>query len=247
MTRRLEGKVAVITGAAQGLGKAYSIAMAREGANIVAVDVLDASGTRSAVEELGAKALTLNLDVSDEEDTLQMAKEALNAFERIDILMNNAALSPEQPLEEITLADWRKVLSVNIDGVFLCTKAVMPHMKKQHYGRIINISSSTVSIPFPNLVHYITAKAGVIGMTRALATELGDYGITVNVISPGLTLTERTLSIPKETWDMQVAMQSIRRRGTPEDLVGAAIFLASDEAAFITGQTLSVCGGFVKR
>ena len=247
MTRRLEGKVAVITGAAQCLGKAYSIAMAREGANIVAVDVLDASGTRSAVEELGAKALTLNLDVSDEEDTLQMAKEALNAFERIDILMNNAALSPEQPLEEITLADWRKVLSVNIDGVFLCTKAVMPHMKKQHYGRIINISSSTVSIPFPNLVHYITAKAGVIGMTRALATELGDYGITVNVISPGLTLTERTLSIPKETWDMQVAMQSIRRRGTPEDLVGAAIFLASDEAAFITGQTLSVCGGFVKR
>ena len=247
MTRRLEGKVAVITGAAQGLGKAYSIAMAREGADIVAVDVQDASGTRSAVEELGAKALTLNLDVSDEEDTLQMAKEALNAFERIDILMNNAALSPEQPLEEITLADWRKVLSVNIDGVFLCTKAVMPHMKKQHYGRIINISSSTVSIPFPNLVHYITAKAGVIGMTRALATELGDYGITVNVISPGLTLTERTLSIPKETWDMQVAMQSIRRRGTPEDLVGAAIFLASDEAAFITGQTLSVCGGFVKR
>lgn len=246
MTKRLEGRVAIITGAARGIGRAYSLGMAREGAHIVAVDLLDLSGTKSAVEELGVKALALKADISVEEETLRMVKEAMDSFGRIDILMNNAALSPEQPLDEITFADWRKVLSVDVDGVFLCAKAVIPHMKKQRYGRIINISSSTVFMSFPNLLHYITAKAGVIGMTRALATELGDYGITVNAISPGLTQTERTVTVPDEIWGMQVAMQSIKRREEPEDLVGAAIFLASDEAAFITGQTLSVCGGFVK-
>lgn len=246
MTKRLEGRVAIITGAARGIGRAYSLGMAREGAHIVAVDLLDLSGTKSAVEELGVKALALKADISVEEETLRMVKEAMDSFGRIDILMNNAALSPEQPLDEITFADWRKVLSVDVDGVFLCAKAVIPHMKRQRYGRIINISSSTVFMSFPNLLHYITAKAGVIGMTRALATELGDYGITVNAISPGLTQTERTVTVPDEIWGMQVAMQSIKRREEPEDLVGAAIFLASDEAAFITGQTLSVCGGFVK-
>jgi NAD(P)-dependent dehydrogenase (short-subunit alcohol dehydrogenase family) len=246
MTKRLEGKVAIVTGAARGIGRAYCLAMAREGAHIVAVDLLDTIPTKSAVEQFGVKALTLKADVSLEEDTLRIAQETVDAFGRIDILVNNAALSPEQPLDEITFADWRKVLSVDLDGVFLCAKAVIPQMKKQKSGRIINIASSTVFMSFPNLVHYITAKAGVIGMTRALATELGDYGILVNAISPGLTQTERTATVPDEIWDMQVAMQSVKRREAPEDLVGAAVFLASDEAAFITGQTLSVCGGFVK-
>jgi len=247
MMKRLEGKVAIVTGAARGIGRAYSIAMAREGAHIVAVDLLDTSPTKSAVEEFGVKALALKADVSLEEDTLRMAQETIQAFGRIDILISNAALSPEQPLDEITFADWRKVLSVDLDSVFLCAKAVIPQMKKQKSGRIINIASSTVFMSFPNLTHYITAKAGVIGMTRALATELGDYGILVNAISPGLTQTERTVTVPDEIWAMQVAMQSVKRREVPEDLVGTAVFLASDEAAFITGQTLSVCGGFVKR
>ena len=246
MTNRLEGRVAIITGAARGIGRAYSLGMAREGANIVAVDVLDASATASAAEALGVKALTLVLDVSVAEQTQRMAQETLETFGRIDILINNAAISPEQPFEEITFEDWRSVLSVDIDGVFLCAKAVVPQMKQQQSGRIINISSSTVFMSFPNLTHYITSKAGVIGLTRALATELGEHGITVNAISPGLTQTERTESIPDEIWNMQVAMQSIKRREMPEDLVGTAVFLASDEAAFITGQLLSVCGGFVK-
>ncbi len=246
MTNRLEGRVAIITGAARGLGRAYALGMAREGANIVAVDLLDASATASAVETLGVKALVLKLDVSVEEETQRMAQETLETFGRIDILINNAAISPEQPFEEITFEDWRRVLSVDIDGVFLCAKAVVPQMKQQQSGRIINIASSTVFMSFPNLTHYITSKAGVIGLTRALATELGEHGITVNAISPGLTQTERTESVPDEIWNMQVAMQSIKRREMPEDLVGTAIFLASDEAAFITGQLLSVCGGFVK-
>jgi NAD(P)-dependent dehydrogenase (short-subunit alcohol dehydrogenase family) len=247
MTKRLEGKVAIVTGAARGIGRAYCLAMAREGAHIVAVDLLDTSPTKSAVEQLGVKALALKADVSLEEDTVRMAQETIDTFGRIDILISNAALSPEQPLDEITFADWRKVLSVDLDGVFLCAKAVIPQMKKQKAGRIINIASSTVFMSFPNLTHYITAKAGVIGMTRALATELGDYGILVNAISPGLTQTERTVSVPDEIWAMQVALQSVKRREEPEDLVGTAVFLASEDAAFITGQTLSVCGGFVKR
>ncbi|HKZ79383.1 MAG TPA: 3-oxoacyl-ACP reductase family protein [Pyrinomonadaceae bacterium] len=247
MTKRLEGKVAIVTGAARGIGRAYCLAMAREGAHIVAVDLLETAPTKSAVERFGVKALALKADVSLEEDTLRMAQETIAAFGRIDILISNAAISPEQPLDEITFADWRKVLSVDLDGVFLCAKAVIPQMKKQKSGRIINIASSTVFMSFPNLTHYITAKAGVIGMTRALATELGDYGILVNAISPGLTQTERTVTVPDEIWAMQVAMQSVKRREVPEDLVGTAVFLASDEAAFITGQTLSVCGGFVKR
>ncbi|CAN5771165.1 3-oxoacyl-ACP reductase FabG [soil metagenome] len=247
MTKRLEGRVAIVTGAARGIGRAYCLAMAREGAHIVAVDVTDTASTKAAVEEHGVKALALRANVSLEEDTERMARETIDAFGRIDILVSNAALSPEQPLDEITFADWRKVLSVDLDGVFLCAKAVIPQMKKQKSGRIINIASSTVFMSFPNLTHYITAKAGVIGMTRALATELGDHGILVNAISPGLTQTERTATVPDEVWGMQVAMQSVKRREMPEDLVGAAVFLASDDSSFITGQTLSVCGGFVKR
>ncbi len=247
MTKRLEGKVAIVTGAARGIGRAYCLALAKEGAHIVAVDLLDTAPTKTAVEQLGVKALALKVDVSREDDTLRMAQETINGFGRIDILVSNAAISPEQPLDEITFADWRKVLSVDLDGVFLCAKAVIPQMKKQKSGRIINIASSTVFMSFPNLTHYISAKAGVIGMTRALATELGDFGILVNAISPGLTQTERTVDVPDEIWGMQVAMQSVKRREEPEDLVGAAVFLASDDAAFITGQTLSVCGGFVKR
>lgn len=247
MPKRLEGKVAIVTGAGRGIGRAYSLALAKEGAHVVVVDVTDTTSTKTAVEEFGVKGLAVKADVSREEDTSRMAQQAVDAFGRIDILISNAAISPEQPLDEITFADWRKVLSVDLDGVFLCAKAVIPQMKKQNSGRIINIASSTVFMSFPNLTHYITAKAGVIGMTRALATELGDYNILVNAISPGLTETERTVTVPDEIWAMQVAMQSVKRRESPQDLVGTAVFLASDDAAFITGQTFSVCGGFVKR
>jgi 3-oxoacyl-[acyl-carrier protein] reductase len=247
MPRRLEGKVAIVTGAGRGIGRAYSLALAKEGAHVVAVDVTDTTLTKTAVEQFGVRGLAVEADVSQEEDTLRMAQQAVDAFGRIDILISNAAISPEQPLDEITFADWRKVLSVDLDGVFLCAKAVIPQMKKQKSGRIINIASSTVFMSFPNLTHYITAKAGVIGMTRALATELGDYNILVNAISPGLTETERTVTVPDEIWAMQVALQSVKRRESPQDLVGTAVFLASDDAAFITGQTFSVCGGFVKR
>lgn len=246
MGTRLADRVAIVTGAARGIGKAYCLGLAREGASVVAADVLDCSSTIAEIEKLGGRAVAASVDVSLESDAKRMAELALAQFGRIDILINNAALSPEEPLDALTFSQWRRVLSVNLDGVFLCSQAVIPAMKSSGYGRIINIASSTVSICFPDLVHYITAKAGVMGMTRAMSVELGEFGITVNSISPGLTLTERTSVVPEETWGMQVAMQSIKRKEMPEDLVGAAVFLASDDAAFITGQMFSVCGGFVK-
>lgn len=246
MSNRLTGRTAIITGAAQGLGRGFSLAMAREGANIVAVDVQDAASTKAAVEDLGVKSLALKLDVASETDTLRMAEETIRAFGRIDILVNNAALSPQQPFDEITFADWRKIMSVNVDGVFLCCKAVIPQMKRQQYGRIINIASDTVFTNIPELVHYVTAKAGVIGMTRALATELGVHGVTVNSISPGLTETERTAGVDQMYWDMQVQSQAIKRHGVPQDIASLAVFYASDEASFITGQTMCVNGGALK-
>jgi NAD(P)-dependent dehydrogenase (short-subunit alcohol dehydrogenase family) len=220
--------------------------MAREGANIVAVDVCNCMATKQAVEAQHAKALSLEADVSVEQAAKDMVSRAVEAFGRLDILVNNAAISPQQPVDEITFEDWRKVLSVDLDGVFLCLKAAIPQMKKQHYGRIINVTSSTVFMPYSDLAHYIAAKAGVIGLTRALSVELGEHGITINAISPGLTKTERTVDIPQEVWNFQVALQAIRRPEVPDDLTATVVFLASDDAAFITGQTICVDGGFVK-
>jgi len=246
MGSRLAGKVALVTGAARGLGKAYCLALAREGANVVAVDVADCVATANEVQAHEVKALSLKLDISTERDTLEMVHKAVERFGKLDILVNNAAISPQQPIDDISFADWRKVLSVDLDGVFLCLKAAIPQMKKQRYGRIVNIASSTFFMPYPDLSHYIAAKAGVIGLTRALAVELGEYGITVNALSPGLTKTERTADIPDEVWNFQVSLQAIRRPEVPADLVATVVFLASDDAAFITGQTICVDGGFVK-
>ncbi len=246
MGNRLAGKVALVTGAARGLGKAYSIALAREGANVVAVDVSDCAGTKQAVEAQHAKALALTADIATENGTKEIVSRTVETFGRLDILVNNAAISPQQPIDEITFEDWRKVLSVDLDGVFLCLKAAIPQMKKQRYGRIVNVASSTFFMPYPDLCHYIAAKAGVIGLTRALSVELGQHGITVNAISPGLTKTERTVEIPEEVWNFQVMLQAIQRPEVPDDLTGAVVFLASDDAAFITGQTFCVDGGFVK-
>jgi NAD(P)-dependent dehydrogenase (short-subunit alcohol dehydrogenase family) len=246
MGSRLAGKIALVTGAARGLGKAYCIALARDGADIVAVDVADCRATSEEVKSQGTRALSLQLDISTEPDTLEMVQKTVEHFGRMDILVNNAAISPQQSIDQISFADWRKVLSIDLDGVFLCLKAAIPQMKKQRYGRIVNIASSTFFMPYPDLCHYIAAKAGVIGLTRALAVELGEFGITVNALSPGLTKTERTADIPDEVWNFQVSLQAIRRPEVPADLVGTVVFLASEDAAFITGQTFCVDGGFVK-
>jgi len=251
MANQLAGKVAIVTGAARGLGRAFALGYAAEGADVVVVDVADPSATKAAAEKFGVRALALTVDVSSEEQTQRMAQEALKAFGKIDILMNNAAIYELRPFDQLTFAEWKRLMSVNVDGMFLCTKAVAPHMRQQKHGRIINISSGTFWAGTAGFSHYVTSKGAVVGFTRATAAEFGIDGVTVNCIAPGLTQTEGMKAIgPAEVqemmWEQIIAMQAIKRRETPQDLVGAAVFFASDASSFITGQTLCVDGALVK-
>lgn len=245
--KKLEGKIAIITGAARGIGKAIALGLAKEGANIVSVDIADSSDTISSAEALGVKAITINADVSDEAAVTRMVQEAVGEFGHIDILVNNAGIFPLQPIEEISFADWKKIQGINLDSVFLCTKAVVPIMKKQKYGRIINMSSTAYFMGVSNYTHYLATKAGIIGITRSLAGEVGQDGITVNCIAPGLTDSEGVSGADVSAlFDMLVPMQCIQRREVPADLVGPAVFFASDDSAFVTGQTLCVDGGWTR-
>ncbi|HEX2226346.1 MAG TPA: 3-oxoacyl-ACP reductase family protein [Candidatus Binatia bacterium] len=244
---RLAGKVAIVTGGARHIGARYCRALAQEGAAVVIADILDGSSVARAVQAAGGKALTLSVDVSKEEDSHRMAAETVNAFGRIDILVNNAAIFiniERHPFYEISADEWDRVSAVNIKGPFLCTKAVFPQMKQQNSGKIINISSSTAFWGTPNFLHYVASKAALIGMTRSLARELGDYGICVNAIAPGLVEHEGQ-NAPKALTEWQLKERSIKRLQTPEDLLGTLIFLASPESDFMTGQTIVVDGGSV--
>jgi NAD(P)-dependent dehydrogenase (short-subunit alcohol dehydrogenase family) len=244
---RLEGRVAVVTGGAKGIGQAFCVGLAKEGAKVVAADLLDGSHTVDKVKEVGGEALALKVDVTSEPSAQEMAETVMEKFGRIDILVNNAGIYPALPFKDMSYADWKKVLTINLDGIFLCTKAVYPHMMAQEYGRIVNISSGTVFLGSPNFAHYVTTKAGVIGFTRTLASEAGEYGITVNAIAPGLTATKTVLDSPLgDMLEPIIEMQAIKRRQEPEDLVGALLFFVTDEGAFVTGQTIAVDGGLTR-
>jgi 3-oxoacyl-[acyl-carrier protein] reductase len=245
--RSLEGKVAIVTGGARGIGKAFCLRMAEEGAEVVAVDILDeqAQQTAEEIRTKGGSAIPLRIDITSEEDTLRMAAETVKQFGRIDILVNNAAMVygiTRKPFMEIPVAEWDKLIAVNLRGPFLCCRAVFPQMEKQGKGKIINIASEAPFTGSKNYIHYVTSKGGIIGFTRALAAEVGQYGIRVNAIAPGLTDTEaaRTLF---DFAKYNVSRISLGRLGQPDDLVGAIIFLSSDDSDFITGQTLVIGGG----
>lgn len=244
----MKGRVAIVTGARQGLGRAFALAFAAQGALPVIAELNEEKGRAVAAETGG---LYVRTDVADPASVDAMARAVLDAYARIDILVNNAAIFSTlemHPFDEIPLDEWERVLRVNLTGPFLCARAVAGAMRKAGWGRIVNIASGAVSLGRPNYLHYVASKAGLAGMTNSLARELGAHGITVNAILPGATFTE----IPRKTVTPEqkkaiVGMQCIPRPELPEDLVGAVLFLASPAAGFVTGQALTVDGGATHR
>jgi 3-oxoacyl-[acyl-carrier protein] reductase len=243
----LGGQVAIITGAARGIGREIARRLGRDGARLALFD-RDAAGvhrTCQVLQDQGNDARADAVDVSDHPAVSDAVRHVVEAEGRIDILVNNAGIYPHAPFEEVTLEEWRRVLASTLDGVFICSKAVYPTMQAQGYGRIVNISSATFFIGYPEMIPYISGKGGIIGFTRALASEAGPHGITVNAITPGLIETEGSFEEDPtgELFDEIVGGQAIKRRGRPEDIAECVAYLASPAAGFITGQTINVDGG----
>jgi NAD(P)-dependent dehydrogenase (short-subunit alcohol dehydrogenase family) len=244
---RLKDRVVIVTGGAQGIGRAYCLGTAAEGGRVVVADIADPKPAVKEVEARGGQALGIECDVSREADTQRLATEALARFGRIDVLVNNAALYGtlrRRPFMEIPVEEWDRVMAVNLRGLFLCARAVFPAMRAQGKGAIVNIASSTFFRGVPDYIHYTTSKGGVVGFTRSLARELGDFGIRVNAIAPGFTLSgENEKNISEEGKAMNVRTRMLKRAEVPDDLVGTLVYLASDDSAFVTGQTILVDGG----
>jgi len=245
---RLENKVAIITGSARGMGWVFALRFAKEGAKLTICDVLDCVPVAEEIEAIGGEVLALKTDVASEKDTAEMAKKTVERFGRIDILVNNAAIIGGKdfvkPPEQLTAQDWDRMLAVNVKGLFLCCKAVIPYMKKQGRGKIVNIASTVAFTGAPAFLHYSTSKGGVVTMTRGLARELGEFNINVNAVAPGVVKTEAVrAALSEEDLKQIVETQLIKRNIKPEDIAGVVLFLASDEADVITGQTLAANAG----
>ncbi len=249
MGDRLKGRVVVITGAARGIGRAMAEACIGEGAAVTIADVLGdlAKETAQALNQSG-QAIGVKTDVTRWESVQAMATATLERFGRIDVLINNAAMLsgvPRTSFEEISEADWDKMMAINVKGSWLCCRATVPQMRSQRYGKIVNISSDTVLSGVPGLLHYVSSKGALVAFTRSLSRELGPGGITVNAVAPGFTETPAAMEHGAEASERNIRDRALKRRQVPEDLVGTIVFLASADSDFMTGQLLTVNGGYV--
>jgi 3-oxoacyl-[acyl-carrier protein] reductase len=245
----LKDRVVIITGAGQGIGRVFAKAFAAAGARAVIAELNEKKAASVAEEILKSdgQALAVTTDVADPNSIAEMVEVVTDRYGRIDVLINNAGIFSTlemRPFDQIPLEEWEQVLRVNLTGPFLCARAVLPAMRKAQWGRIINVASGAVRLGRPNYLHYIAAKAALAGMSLSMARELGKDNITVNAILPGATFTEiERKTVTPEQKERIVAMQCVPRPETPEDLVGAVLFLASDAAAFVTGQSINLDGG----
>ena len=237
---KLDGRVAIVTGAAQGIGKAIADKVAEEGATVVAADI-NGEGAEQAAPAGGSG---MQVDISNEDDVKRMVEDTVAAYGKLDVLVNNAAIVPFTAWDDIDFAEWRRIMAVNLDGTYLTNRGVYHPMREAGYGRIVNITSNVILAGTPNLAHYVASKGGVWAFTRALAREIGKYGITVNSVAPGLTETEGVLASPhKEAFEFVQLLQCIPRRAVAADIAPAVAFLASEEAGWVTGQLLVADAG----
>jgi len=249
MSKRHEGRTAVVTGAAAGIGQAYAQRLAEEGAKVVIADIGDPAETLAMVEAAGSEGIGVNCDVSSAADMAALAAAAQERFGAVDILVHNAGIYPIVPFAEMTFEQWRQVMSVNLDSMFHACHEFLPGMRERGWGRVLCIASTTFHAGTPGMSHYVASKGGLIGFLRSVAAEIGEDGVTINALAPSLVRSKGTIEGPHEElglFDFVAQGQAIKRTQEPADLVGACSFLVSDDAAFITGQTLVVDGGWVR-
>lgn len=242
----LAEQVAVVTGAARGLGRTIAEALAARGAKVVSLDLQGSADTVDSIISTGGDALAISADLTDEAQVEKAFEDIIGHYGRIDMLINNAGLYQveRRPFWEIDLEEWELLLKVNIRSVFLCSKAVSKSMRDAKRGRIVNISSDTISFGMPNLMHYVASKAAVVGMTRSMAREFGDYGVCVNAVAPGLLSTQAAIdAVGEEVMQKVISEQCIEKPITAEDVAHSVVYLCGDAGNLITGQTLFVNGG----
>ena len=245
---RLDGRVAIVTGAGRGIGVHYAKALAEEGAKVCCSDILDTENTVNIIKQAGGEAIGNQCDVTDPDQVRAMVADTVGAFGKIDIMVTNAAIFADlqqRSFMEIPEEEWDRVMAVNTRGVFSCVKAVVPEMRKNGYGKIVNIASGTVFKGTPMMLHYVSSKGAMVAFTRSLSRELGEHNISVNAIAPGLTMSEKVVGDAQWTdiKDANAQTRAIKRDEVPEDLLGTLVYLSSSDSDFVTGQTIVVDGG----